>query len=308
MNFDRKELKELFVAADKLKVCFQNTQVIQAMQINQKVLETMGDLFASIPRCFYDLSLGVQQSAFFKIQNIINGYSDIFGRIQEISNTILKNLEITEEQKNEIKDVAKKWGGLGWSFPPNAPLKLLRSFPQDIKIANRLMRSYCTPSEMEQIFEEIKHERKIRLNDFNEAVVLFRQKNYKSCTLLLFSFIDAIILRAQPKKLRNNGSPQKREIGKSGLKVVLKDIDEAQSIERTIFLLKIYFCFMYAYEEIYKSGGDFRKQFKIINRNFLSHGMLTRKVTRQDCVQVFLLYYNLLMFMDDFPMLRKAVE
>lgn len=33
-----------------------------------------------------------------------------------------------------------------------------------------------------------------------------------------------------------------------------------------------------------------------MNRNFVDHGMLHRKVRRMDCIQLFLAYYNFLMF------------
>ena len=50
--------------------------------------------------------------------------------------------------------------------------------------------------------------------------------------------------------------------------------------------------------EVFEKGNDFRKQPEVLNRNFLDHGMLTRKVTRKDCVQLFLLYYNILELLD----------
>ena len=51
-------------------------------------------------------------------------------------------------------------------------------------------------------------------------------------------------------------------------------------------------------EKVFEKGNDFRKQPEVLNRNFLDHGMLTRKVTRKDCVQLFLLYYNILELLD----------
>lgn len=33
-----------------------------------------------------------------------------------------------------------------------------------------------------------------------------------------------------------------------------------------------------------------------MNRNFVDHGMLHRKVRRIDCIQLFLVYYNFLTF------------
>ena len=46
----------------------------------------------------------------------------------------------------------------------------------------------------------------------------------------------------------------------------------------------------------YKGGDDFKEQPDIMNRNFVDHGMLHRKVRRIDCIQLFLVYYNFLTF------------
>ena len=49
---------------------------------------------------------------------------------------------------------------------------------------------------------------------------------------------------------------------------------------------------------IFADGDDFKKQPKIVNRNFIGHGMLTSNVKKRDCIQLFLLYYNFLSFFD----------
>lgn len=52
----------------------------------------------------------------------------------------------------------------------------------------------------------------------------------------------------------------------------------------------------YALDVFYKGGDDFKEQPDIMNRNFVDHGMLHRKVRRIDCIQLFLVYYNFLTF------------
>ena len=39
-------------------------------------------------------------------------------------------------------------------------------------------------------------------------------------------------------------------------------------------------------------GNDFKIQPEVINRNFVTHGMLHRNVSRRDCIMLFLLLYN----------------
>lgn len=55
------------------------------------------------------------------------------------------------------------------------------------------------------------------------------------------------------------------------------------------------------FEVLYKDYPGFTNEPKIINRNFVVHGMTKRKITKQDCLKVFLLYYNLLVLCEDFP-------
>ena len=47
---------------------------------------------------------------------------------------------------------------------------------------------------------------------------------------------------------------------------------------------------------LYANGNDFKEQPAVMNRNFVDHGMLHRKVRRMDCIQLFLAYYNFLTF------------
>ena len=51
-------------------------------------------------------------------------------------------------------------------------------------------------------------------------------------------------------------------------------------------------------QKVFEDGNDFKNQPAVINRNFIDHGMLTRSVVRKDCVQLFLLFYNLIEFLD----------
>lgn len=50
--------------------------------------------------------------------------------------------------------------------------------------------------------------------------------------------------------------------------------------------------------EVFEDANDFKQQPLIINRNFIDHGMLHRKVCKKDCIQIFLLYYNLLKLLE----------
>jgi len=52
------------------------------------------------------------------------------------------------------------------------------------------------------------------------------------------------------------------------------------------------------FEKFFENGNDFRKEPKLINRNFIAHGMNRRDVRKRDCIQLFLALYNLVDFLD----------
>ena len=88
------------------------------------------------------------------------------------------------------------------------------------------------------------------------------------------------------------------EYGKKAAKTVLDHYKNEQLTESMYFSIfryeNLYACLM----KVFEDGDDFKKQPDIINRNFLNHGMLTGRVRRRDCIQLFLLYHNLLFFLE----------
>ena len=47
-----------------------------------------------------------------------------------------------------------------------------------------------------------------------------------------------------------------------------------------------------ALKVVFENGDDFKIQPKVINRNFLDHGMLHKNVRKTDCIMLFLILYN----------------
>ena len=111
----------------------------------------------------------------------------------------------------------------------------------------------------------------------------------------MFGLIDAKIIRLQRK---DNGPNGRRAVGKRAANKVMQKIKNEQNLEKRFFLLLDYENILACFNTVFADAEDFRKQPVVINRNFVDHGMMTKKVIRKDCVQLFLLYYNLLMFLD----------
>lgn len=224
--------------------------------------------------------------------------SKSFERITINIAEMLKDIKlptISEERKAELIISYKAWGTYGWTMMPNMPLRGFGDCPVDIKEANKIALKLCTGREMERLFDILRGMDGVKKTDLEEAIFDFKHKQYKSCALVLFGLIDAKIIRLQRK---DNGPNGRRAVGKRAANKVMQKIKNEQNLEKRFFLLLDYENILACFNTVFADAEDFRKQPVVINRNFVDHGMMTKKVIRKDCVQLFLLYYNLLMFLD----------
>ena len=90
---------------------------------------------------------------------------------------------------------------------------------------------------------------------------------------------------------------KRRNVGAKAVTMVKQRTKEDVNIE--IFSINLFYVnFFSCLEKMFENGNDFKKQPDIINRNFLDHGMLTRRAIRKDCIQLFLVYCNMLELLD----------
>ena len=199
----------------------------------------------------------------------------------------------------DLKEVLIKsyieWGKMGWTPPPNSNLYIFSESPGDYNSANKIIRSLTNKEEMKQLFDKLLQLKGINKFDLAESIETFNQRKYKSCALILFTLIDALLIRSQ-----NNGDRNRRGLrptGKRAGKNIFERIKEKND-NNMIFLSLRAINLLEALNVLFDSGNDFRVQPKVINRNFLCHGMLHRRVSRKDCVMLFLFIYNFVSILD----------
>lgn len=204
----------------------------------------------------------------------------------------------SEEDLEEIRRTLRTWGEYGWTLPPHAKPSDFFTTPENKKNADKIGDSYCKQGQMDALFTETRKISGVKLSDYEEAVANYNEKRYKSCALILFSLIDAKLIRMQRTDDRNGRG--RRPSGKSAAINVYNRIKNETELEEELFVFfrleNIYACM----KKVFQDGDDFKKQPDVINRNFLNHGMLTRRVRRRDCVQLFLLYFNWMMFLEKY--------
>ena len=89
-------------------------------------------------------------------------------------------------------------------------------------------------------------------------------------------------------------------MAKGAAEIFRKTLDEPETAEKILNRVPRFFyrCenMFYAVITIFESANDFRDEDKTVglNRNFVDHGMSQRQATKKHCLQLFLLYYNVL--------------
>lgn len=59
---------------------------------------------------------------------------------------------------------------------------------------------------------------------------------------------------------------------------------------------------------VFQNAHNFTIDENVVNRNYISHGMSTKPITKKDCVQLFLLYRNFLVFIKDVTNYLEKIE
>lgn len=257
-----------------------------------QIVETFADIVKSTIDVHQIMKPFLDQMAEFG-KSISKYCTSITGALVDIIPKI-KIPYFSEEEKEQIKVSYTKWAEYGWTSIPNAPISFYFKPPIDVKEANRKALKYCRKKDMEELFEKMKSISRIKQSDLDEAIFCFENQKYKSCAMILFALMDSKLIRLQKeedKKKRKN-----RPSGKQAANNIKKRL--SSEVEGTFYLVLEYINLFSCFEVVFKSGNDFKKQPKVINRNFLDHGMLTRDVKRMDCVQLFLLYYNFMKMLE----------
>lgn len=144
---------------------------------------------------------------------------------------------------------------------------------------------------MKELFIGLRKLNHIRKDDLEEAIENFENRKYKSCVMIIFALIDGKIIRYQNKE-------KNRKVGLRGAQKIYAEMELELVNTNAFFSLLNLININSALTITFANGDNFKKQPDVINRNFVSHGMLHCKVRRRDAAQLFLLLYNLIEFFD----------
>lgn len=223
--------------------------------------------------------------------------SDWYSNYGKMIAELLADLKIhsySEEEIQHIRENFERWGSFGWTVLPDADINYFYyTVPEDRKEANRLALQYCKKDNIDYIFDQISKSNNFRKDDVEEAIFDFNNKKYKSCAMMLFSMIEAFFIRRQGIKPGEN-----KKIGAVAGKRALDRAIDGKEERAALFTIFMYSNILSCSAKLFESGKNFVCQPEIINRNFLNHGLLNARVKRMDCIQLFLLLYNVMELFD----------
>lgn len=202
----------------------------------------------------------------------------------------IANFEIptlSDEEAEELLESNRIWGQYGWTEIPSMPMGLFNTPPEDIQAANKAAMQYCTTSEMNCLFDELR-KRKLHKKDLESAIFCYQNKQYKACALLLCGLIESKLIRLS--------SEDNRPVGERAVKRLKAEYDDSGE-KYLAEALYVYNLLAYL-ETLFAKANGFKNEPETLNRNYIGHGMNHRPVRKRDCIQLFLALYNLTLFLD----------
>ena len=197
-----------------------------------------------------------------------------------------------------VKKSADIWADYGWvPFLPKSSASdvIHMKSPSSQEEADKIMMAKLDEKGVQELFDilgqkVLSHSHSI--TSFNDAVKSYNNEIYSGCSLLLFALIDSCFIVGQPFPKKK--SDKDRNERKLALSAVGKAIDD----DKSKFIVSAY-ATKIIIEKCFMRGEDFKESNEIgINRNFLAHGMNRHIPTQKDCLQLFVLLYNVYILFD----------
>ena len=241
------------------------------------------------------------------LENFADAMTSLLSQLNNTFANLIKSVDIPgidDVQKKKLEVAYRKWGEYGWTFLPDGPIDFFENIPDTQMEADKLALNYCTDNNMCKLYKMLRSTERISQVDLEEAIYVYEHKKYKSCVLIIFSLIDGALIRLQKDEDRR-GKNKYRPSGKIAINNISERIKNHEN-DYNISLF-IWVNVISCLQKVFENGDDFKNQPEIINRNFLDHGMLERNVDKKDCLQMFILIFNMYELFELFDLFNKEV-
>lgn len=224
--------------------------------------------------------------------------SSRFGVLDEFRESVCSNIASLMERLAEIGtsldweailEDSKRWGSYGWAitndqFTYNSPPHC----PSTLGEADAVYLSFL---DVDALIAGLEGSVAKKV-DFREAVVLFRERHYKPCAMMLCSLIDRELFRACCGPRRDEWGTRKQRSWSRELKKLKGSLSDGSDGELPAMAISIidFVNICEAVDYFFRSGDDFNREREgELNRNFLDHGMMYKPVRRKTCIKLFVL-------------------
>lgn len=213
-----------------------------------------------------------------------NAPREVFTIVKELSDAVkqfaerLEKFPETEKYKNIFT-----WSNTGWGFIDELPIhQTYFKNVNSIKKADEIMSKCITDDIVDAL---IKKSSKFFIGNmaFEEAINCFNEQKYLSCILILYSLMDAMYIKWQELPLKPK---EKRKLAGQSSEYLAKTELVIGKRKTQPFHYAMYLENLGAACTLFAGGDDFKEEPDLPNRNFISHGMNERFVTRLDCIKV----------------------
>ena len=242
-----------------------NNEIWEITKMSQKLTESFSQAFEAIKPFMETIS---------EINKVISS------SMQKLAETIEKAF-LSDEEKEKLIVLADKYVEKGLVVPLDDSIEDFYSFKLTKRNINNIYQQYSKPkrfNELCNMFGSLKHVNKIYIK---EAIACFKTRKYLSCSMLLMSILDCEFL-----SVIKNKDGKKQNITKGAIESEIKRLKSSKSFA-SIFFSEIIALKMLG--KIYQYGGGFNDEPDMISRNYIMHGVSNRKITRNDCVMLFIL-------------------
>lgn len=206
--------------------------------------------------------------------------------VNDIVDCINKSV-LSDDDKKRIKALTTKLAEKDIVVTPEESPFYFYKFNPTKKNIKALYDSYSSGRRFDDLTKTILTIESIDQQYCKEAIACYKNKCYLACSSLLLSAIDSFFIAKN--KLDSNG--HKRTLNKSLANDCLTETESERNFEY-FFIIQSNVLLMLA--KLYDYGNDFENEPNHINRNFVNHGMVKRKVAKHDCVKLFIICSHLI--------------
>lgn len=286
------EIPDVPTILDVTNIPLVPTETLELAQTVQNTFATFNfsNAFEQINNAFSNAAYQLIQSVGNAIQE---NWSSTFHQLAEQTARLVEAVTkfqlptLTDEEAEQLVESNRIWGQYGWTYVPSMPISMFDTPPANLAEANRLAMKYCTASEMENIFADLR-KWKLKHKDLDSAILCYQNRQYKACALLLCGLIDSKLIRLRKDK--------DRPVGSKAIKGLKKQYDG--SGEKILAEAMFTYNLLSYLENLFANGAGFKSEPDTLNRNYIGHGMNRRTVRKRDCIQLFLALNNLMQFFD----------